>query len=60
MSSGKRDEITVRGAVQRTGVIALGGGALWVTQQWELGWMAGLLLLGLAFGILDVISGNEG
>ncbi|AWN04694.1 hypothetical protein HOT29_gp076 [Microbacterium phage Squash] len=56
----RRDEITLRGALIRLGVLLIGGLAIWVTQRWELGWMAGLPLLGVAFGILDTVSGDEG
>ncbi|UVG34334.1 membrane protein [Microbacterium phage BabyDotz] len=56
----RRDEITLRGALIRLGVMLIGCLAIWTTQQWELGWMGGLPLLGIAFGILDTVSGNEG
>lgn len=50
------DEITLSGALVRLGIILIACIALWVTHEWELGWILGGILLGLAFGMLDTIG----
>lgn len=59
MATDRRDEITVRGALVRLGVILIGCLALWLTSSMELGWIGGGLLMGLAFALLDTIGQRE-